>query len=106
MNNNNSEKNNININNIYTNKNLITTENYNYLKKENAELKIQLKDLQNKLKSNNKYYKNYNNNNNNTSNSFILPSEFEKIWEEFSNILLEPFEYFISNNNNKNNIIF
>ena len=107
MNNNNSEKNNININNIYTNKNLITTENYNYLKKENEELKIQLKDLQNKLKSNNKYYKiNTNNNNNNTSNSFILPSEFEKIWEEFSNILLEPFEYFISNNNNKNNIIF
>ena len=50
MNNNNSEKNNININNIYTNKNLITIENYNYLKKENEELKIQLKDLQNKLK--------------------------------------------------------
>ena len=105
--NNNFDKNNYNINNIYTNtKKLNFDENhYNFLLKENEELKNQLKELQisyNKLTTK-KQKSNNNNNNNNTSNSFILPSEFEKLWEEFSNILLEPFEYFISNNNNNNN---
>ena len=82
--------------------------NYINLQNENEELKRHIKELENKLKSDKFHKNNINNNNynnNNTSNSFILPSEFEKLWEEFSNVLLEPFEYFISNNNN-NNYIF